>query len=305
MVAGYNGLMSTALAHPLTIADLGEQLARYRSSLPASAKSRLHIRTHDDRIFLTVGKDSGLRVFVDSNVASLLGAKLPKLAVEVQRFDTTTESSPGSIRLVFSQKATTPAASRKVPSLSIRDEFFARVRTFFDTTVVTQLHEAALKDALRAPTGLGTILNALERPEVAASVRDQDPLAMARLRGIEAKRRVLTEDGGMLSAEKAGEILTMSRQAVEKRRKAGRLIGVSLGRRGFGYPAWQFTERGTLPHLDDVLNVLKEHDAWTKLVFLTTQNAALNGMRPIDALRSGDVEEVLASARTYGEEGAL
>jgi hypothetical protein len=38
----------------------------------------------------------------------------------------------------------------------------------------------------------------------------------------------------------------MSRQAVEKRRKAGRLIGVSLGRRGFGYPAWQFAERGRL-----------------------------------------------------------
>jgi hypothetical protein len=305
MVAEYNGSMSTPLAHPLTIADLGEQLARYRSSLPASAKSRLRIRTHDNRIFLSVGKESGLRVFVDSNVASLLGTKLPKLAVELHRFDTATESSPDSTRLVFSQKITTTGASRKVPSLSVQDEFSERVRTFFDTTVISQLHNSALKDALRAPTGLGTILNALERPEVAASVRDQDPLAMARLRGIEAKRRVLTEDGGMLSAEKAGEILTMSRQAVEKRRKAGRLIGVSLGRRGFGYPAWQFTERGTLPHLDTVLSVLKEHDAWTKLVFLTTQNAALNGMRPIDALRSGNFEQVLAAARTYGEEGAL
>jgi hypothetical protein len=59
---------------------------------------------------------------------------------------------------------------------------------------------------------------------------------------MEAKRRILTGEGGTLNAEKVGEILTMSHQAVEKRRKAGRLIGASLGRRGFGYPARQFTE---------------------------------------------------------------
>jgi hypothetical protein len=68
---------------------------------------------------------------------------------------------------------------------------------------------------------------------------------MARLRGIEAKRRIVVEDGGLLGAEKVGEILTISRQAVEKRRKAGKLMGVSLGR-GYGYPAWQLSERGTL-----------------------------------------------------------
>jgi hypothetical protein len=86
------------------------------------------------------------------------------------------------------------------------------------------VHEAALKDALKAPTEFETILHALERPEVAAAVRDQDRLAMARLRGIEAKRRMLSPRTVVCRApEKAGEILTISRQAVEKRRKAGRL----------------------------------------------------------------------------------
>jgi hypothetical protein len=297
--------MSTPLAHPLTIRDLGEQLARYRRSLPPSAKSRLRIRTRDDRVFLTVSKGAGLKVFVDSNKASFLGAKLPKLAVEVQQFETTTESSPEGTRLVFSPRTTETSLRRKAAPRSIQEEFSARVRKFFDTAVVSQLHEAALKNALKAPTEFETILNALERPEVAASVRDQDPLAMARLRGIEAKRKILTEDGGMLSAEKAGEILTMSRQAVEKRRKAGRLIGVSLGRRGFGYPAWQFTERGTLPHLEIVLEALKQHDPWTRLVFFTSENAALDGRKPLDALREGNVEEVVAAAKMYGEQGAI
>ena len=106
------------------------------------------------------------------------------------------------------------------------------------------------------PTEFETILHALERPEVAAAVRDQDPLAMARLRGIEAKRRILIDEGGTLSAEKVGEVLTISRQAVEKRRKVGRLIGVSLGRRGFGYPSWQFSERGTMPGLEALQKLL-------------------------------------------------
>jgi hypothetical protein len=297
--------MSTDLAHPVSIQDLGKYLVRYRSSLPASAKSGLRIRTLDNRISLTVAKNSGLRVLLTSNVASLLGAKLPTLEIEVWEFQTTTEASSTGIRLVFAPRAPEAGFKRKSEAPSAKDEFSALVRRFFDTSVVSQLHEAALKSVLKAPTAFQTILHALERPEVAAAVRDQDPLAMARLRGIEAKRRILTDEGGMLSAEKVGETLTISRQAVDKRRKAGRLIAVSLGRRGFGYPAWQFTERGTLPHLETVLDALKQHDGWTKLVFFTSENAAINGKRPLDVLRSGDVEKVLAAACIYGEQGAV
>jgi hypothetical protein len=295
--------MSTALTHPATIRDLGRQLVQYRGSLPARAKSGMRIRNRDNQIYLTVAKNSGLRVLVDSQVASLLGSNLPKLAVEVQPFQTTTEASADSTRLIFALKVRRPDAPQK--KQSVRDEFSARVRKFFDTTVLSYVHEAVLKDALKARTELETILHALERPEIAAAVRDQDPLAMARLRGIEAKRRILTEDGGMLTAEKVGEILTISRQAVDKRRKAGRLIGISLGRRGFGYPTWQFSERGTLPHLDKVLDALKQHDAWTKLVFFTSENAAIDGKKPLDVFRGGGVEKVLAAARTYGEQGAV
>jgi hypothetical protein len=263
----------------------------------------LRIQARENQVSLTVAKNSGIRVLVDSDVASLVGADLPQLAVEVQPFKTTTESSPDSTRLVFAPKMGKPGAQPRKPS--VKDEFSARVRNFFETFVLSQVHEAALKDALKAPTEFDTILHALERPEVAAAVRNQDPLAMARLRGIDAKRRMLTDEGGILSAEKVGEVLTISRQAVEKRRKAGRLIGVSLGRRGFGYPAWQFSERGTLPGLEVALDALKPHDAWTKLVFFTSENAVTDGKKPLDVLRSGDIEKVVAAAQTYGEQGAL
>lgn len=297
--------MSTALGHPIDIQELGEQLVRYRSSLPASAKSGVRIRTREDCVSLTVANKSGLRVIVSSEVAALRGSRLPKLKFEVQRFHTTTETSEDATRLVFARKPQRGGGEIKKGLRSVQDEFAEVVRKFFDTAVVPQLHEAALRDALRAPNDLQTILTALERPEVAAAVRDHDPLAMARLRGIMVKRRALTDEGGMFSAEKVGEVLTISRQAVEKRRKAGRLIGVSLGRRGFGYPAWQFSERGTLSGLETVLDALKSHDAWTKLVFLTSENAATDGKKPLDVLRSGKLEEVIAAARKYGEQGAL
>jgi len=193
-------VMGAAIAQPATIQDLGKQLVRYRSSLPASARNGVHIRKGNDQVSLIVAKNSGLRVLVDSQTASLAGAKLPKLALQVQPFQTTTEASSDSTRLVFAAKPEKTGARQKRPSA--KDEFSARVRRFFETTVLSHVQEAALKEALRAPTEFDTILHALERPEVAAAVRDQDPLAMARLRGIEAKRKILTEDGGMLTAEK-------------------------------------------------------------------------------------------------------
>ena len=41
------------------------------------------------------------------------------------------------------------------------------------------------------------------------TVRDHDPLAMARLRRIYGKRRILTDDGGLLSAEKSLIVCTL------------------------------------------------------------------------------------------------
>ncbi|HLI83764.1 MAG TPA: hypothetical protein VKV17_07575 [Bryobacteraceae bacterium] len=57
--------------------------------------------------------------------------------------------------------------------------------------------------------------------------------------------------------------------------------------------------------MEVVLDTLKPHDAWTKLVFFTSENAATGGKKPLEVLRSGDVEKVVAAARTYGEQGAV
>ena len=60
---------------------------------------------------------------------------------------------------------------------------------------------------------------------------------------------MLGPDCGTFTATQIGQALGISRQAVDKRRKHGSLIGLDLGRRGFAYPAWQVGPRGTLDGL--------------------------------------------------------
>jgi hypothetical protein len=71
----------------------------------------MRVRSQDDRVILTVMRGGGLSVFVDSNVALLAGARLPRFEVEVQRFETARESSGDSTRLVFWPKTSEPGGS--------------------------------------------------------------------------------------------------------------------------------------------------------------------------------------------------
>src|SRR5947209_199003 len=79
-------------------------------------------------------------------------------------------------------------------------------------------------------------------------------------------------DGGTVSAEEAAGLLHMTRQGVDRRRQAGKLIGLLLGRRGYRYPVWQFDtsngRTGTVPCLEDVLDALADHDPWAQAIFM-------------------------------------
>src|SRR5687767_5582058 len=78
--------------------------------------------------------------------------------------------------------------------------------------------EQTLTDAAGAPSNVGALLQALDRPEAMAEIRRRDPLAPARLRGLRAQDWLLREHGGTLSAAQMGQALGLSRQAVDKRR---------------------------------------------------------------------------------------
>lgn len=118
------------------------------------------------------------------------------------------------------------------------------------------------------------------------------------------QRSMLKESGGVLSGAQVARILDISRQAVDKRRKQGQLIGLTQGKRGYAYPAWQFEGGKMLAHLTKLLDALRTHDAWMQLAFFINGNDRLNGRSPLELLRAGELEPVLRAAESYGEQGA-
>lgn len=159
-------------------------------------------------------------------------------------------------------------------------------------------------NATSAPTDLAVLLRALSSGELLDDLKSVEPLAPAFIRGIEAKRKLIEEHGGTWTAEKAGEVLGITRQAVDKRRRAGTLIGLTTGRYGYRYPIWQFTQSGAVPGLEDVLTALASHDEWMQAAFLISKNPRLNGRTPIEMLKAGKLDQVLNAAQVYGEHGA-
>ena len=131
-----------------------------------------------------------------------------------------------------------------------------------------------------------------------------DPLAAARLRGLKMKEELLNKAGGALTAEQAAELLHMTRQGVDKRRKARKLIAIDVGKRGYVYPAFQFDENVRL-HLEKVLSEVDSRiEGWTLLAFFINGTDYLDGASPLEELRAGNLESVLRAARAYGKHGA-
>jgi hypothetical protein len=162
------------------------------------------------------------------------------------------------------------------------------------------LDEEKLLEAVKAPSDYSVLVSALNSEQALTVVRDTDPLAGARLRGMEAKRRLLESEGGAISSAKAAEVLKVTRQAVVKRRKKGRLLGLELGKRGYFYPSWQFGLKG----LEDVLAALGGEDFWEKLSFFLNPSDLLEDRTPLEALNNGkNLEEVIRAAKVYGEHG--
>ena len=188
------------------------------------------------------------------------------------------------------------------PDDPIRAKFFERgVGALFD---FAKLGDQYLSDAVSAPTGYLVLLNVLKTPDVLEALQAADPLAPALVQGIEAKKRLLDEHGGVLTSEQVAKRIGLTHQAVEKRRSKGKLIAVSKGRRGYLYPAWQFTGGSVLPGLERVLDALSAHDEWTRIIFFVNGNVRLSGRTPLEALKGGDFDSVIAAAEAYGEHGA-
>lgn len=161
----------------------------------------------------------------------------------------------------------------------------------------------AQRALLRTASGEDVLVAVALQPAVVERVRRPSPLLPALLRGAQVRRRLLEAEGGTLSATEVSRLLGCSRQAVDKQRRTGRLLGLRVGAT-WRYPAWQFADGQPLAGLREVLAALRSPSPWTVAAFLLSRHARLGDRRPLDLLRRGEQDAVLAAARAYGEHGA-
>jgi hypothetical protein len=168
-----------------------------------------------------------------------------------------------------------------------------------------QMEETALQEAVSAPSDCGVLLAALESEPGLKALTQEDPLAKARLRGIEARQKLLSAEGGTLGIQEVAAHLNISRQAVYKRFRASRLLALDSGRHGYAFPAWQLAPGGVLPGIEEALAALSDLDPWMKLAFFLGENEATGGESPLAALRQGRVQDVVRAAELHGEHGSV
>ncbi len=112
---------------------------------------------------------------------------------------------------------------------------------------------------------------------------------------LEARTRAGEKEELLNSAELAARAGLKTRQSVHDWFKKGRLIAWSGAKRGHVFPAAQLDERGhPIKGLDRVQPLFADgYSAW---FWLTTPLAALDGSTPLERLKRGEIDRVIAAA---------
>lgn len=174
----------------------------------------------------------------------------------------------------------------------------ARITRFF-ADAIKGLTPADKTVALQAEKDILAVIETVARRPA-----EESPEYLVKLRGAIQKQKILEDEGGVIGPSEVAKLLGISRQAVSQRRAAGKLLAVPIAG-SFAYPVWQFRETETIDGLEQVLSEIAEHDAWMQMVFFLNNSLALNGQRPLDALRQGKLPQVLRAAALYLQQSAV
>lgn len=170
---------------------------------------------------------------------------------------------------------------------SVQATFLRRAMAALEC-IVAKAPAKTLNEALAAPTGAGSIAQLLSQPElIGPAVVDHDPLVPALARNVEHRTQLLSRAGGVLSAEAVCNIAGISRQAIDKRRRSNSILAIRQGT-DWKYPACQLLDGEVLAGIPDVVRAFATQGAWAALDFLLTEDSALGGRSPLEALRQRD-----------------
>jgi hypothetical protein len=121
------------------------------------------------------------------------------------------------------------------------------------------------------------------------------------LRTEDIKADLLRRAGGTLSAPDAARMLGTDVVTLQELAAEGAVIALPLPG-GTAYPACQLEIGGVVSGLSDALRCMPIRSPWMRLEWLLTPDLVLGGASPIEALRRGNVTEVIQVARSHGAE---
>ena len=149
-----------------------------------------------------------------------------------------------------------------------------------------------LTEALAAPTDTGSLAQLLSRSDnVGTAVTELEPLVPAFARNVAHRQTLIQLAGGAFSAEEAGRTLSITRQAVDKRRRANNLLAIREGS-DWRYPVCQFDQGNVIAGIADIVQGFAQAGPWVALDFLLAPDSTLADRTPLQALKQGDREEV-------------
>jgi hypothetical protein len=117
-------------------------------------------------------------------------------------------------------------------------------------------------------------------------------------RRFELRARILDDT---YSADEVSNMLRLSKQAVLNRARAKQILGIWDANR-MRFPKWQFDPENrtqVVQGFDRVLHALEVSD-FAAASWLSRENPILEGRRPIDALKAGEVDRVVTEGRAVG-----
>jgi hypothetical protein len=135
---------------------------------------------------------------------------------------------------------------------------------------------------------------------------EPDARSRAMLEGVRIAQEDLLDAGGAYDLNEVRTLMRgVSRQAIDKRVQDGSLLAVPGPSNRRSYPTLQFNRDGTVvAGLKAVREALQTTNSWMVLNFLSHPDARLDDRKPIELLRSGQLELVVEAARRHGGQGA-
>lgn len=189
---------------------------------------------------------------------------------------------------------------------TLRSALRLRVRRAIDG-LVDRMPPTAMLEAVAAPTDFEALIVMIQEGAVLPPPVPETPLAGAMARAVVHKQEILAQIGPMLPVSEVQNLLGISRQAVDKRRERGSLLGVRLGHSWF-YPEIQFdmaNEARVYPAVNEVLKIHEGDSAWVVFDALLANDPAFGGRTLLDVVRAGEGDLIELYGRQMKGDGCI